>query len=109
MIYAFVENPKGNPKTGRQYEIYNYYKNGGKYNEKMKDIHCMGGYSPSTDSLISNGTVKVLGWVYDYSNIFNKYIVKHKDYNWIECYGPCKMFIRDYFGNHNILKIIKID
>ena len=109
MIYPFVEDPKGDPKTGRQYEIYKYYKNGGKYNEEMKELHCMGGYSPSTDSLIYNGVVKVLGWIYDYRNIFNKYIVKLKDYEWVECYAPCKMFIRDYFGNHNVVKIIKID
>lgn len=109
MIYAFVENPKGNPKSGRQYKIYGYYKNGGKYTKEMKKIHNMGGYSPSTDSLIYDGIVKVMGWIYDYTNIFDKYIVKHKDYGWIECYGPSKMFIRDYFGNHNILKIIKID
>lgn len=109
MIYAFIENSKGNPKTGRQYEIYKYYKDGGKYIEEMKEIHCMGGYSPSTDSLIYDGIVKVMGWVYDYTNIFHKYIVKLKDYGWIECYGPSKMFIRDYFGNHNVIKIVKID
>ena len=109
MIYPFVENPKGNPKTGHQYNIYQYYKNGGKYTKEMKDIHCMGGYSPSTDSLINNGIVKVLGWIYDYRDFFNKYVVKHKVYGWIECYGPSKMFIRDYFGSHNVLKIIKIN
>ena len=109
MIYAFVENPKGNPRTGKQYEIYEYYKNGGKYTEEMKKVHCMGGCSPSTDSLIYDGIVKVMGWIYDYRDIFNKYVVKHKVYGWMECCGPSKMFIRDYFSNHNILKIIEID
>ena len=109
MIYPFVENPKGNPKTGKQYEIYEYYRNGGKYSKEMKEIHCMGGYSPNTISLIYHGFVRVSGWTYDYRDIFNKYLVNLKNYGWIECYGPCKMFIRDYFGSHNILKIIKID
>ena len=109
MIYAFVNNPKGNPKTGRQYNIYKYYKNGGKYTEEMKDIHGMKGYNSSTDSLINNGIVKVMGWIYDYRSFFNKYIVDHKYYGWIECYAPSKMFIRDYFGNHNVIKIAKLD
>ena len=109
MIYAFVNNPKGKPQEYKQYQIYQYYKKGGRYNKEMKNLHCMGGYSSNTDNLIYNGIAKVMGWAYDYRNIFNKYIVKHKDYGWIECYGPSKMFLRDYFGNHNILKIIKID
>ena len=109
MIYAFVENPKGNPRTGKQYEIYEYYKNGGKYTEEMKEKHGMGTYYSQLDSLIYDGIVKLMGWIYDYRKIFNMYLVKLKHYGWIECYGPCKMFIRDYFGNHNVIKIVKID
>lgn len=108
MIYAFIENPKGDPKTGRQYQIYKYYKNGGKYTKEMKDVHSMGGYSPSTDSLIYDGIVKVMGWVYDYRDIFNMYLVKLKYHGWMECYAPSKMFIRDYFGNHRVIKIVEI-
>ena len=109
MIYPFTNSAQGNPKTGKQYEIYQYYKKGGRYNKEMKKVHNMGGYSPSTDNLIYNGIVKVMGWVYDYRTFFNRYIVKHKAYGWVECFGPCKMFIRDYFGSHNVLKIIEID
>ena len=109
MIYTFINNPQGNPQDFKQYQIYKYYKEGGRYNKEMKEVHCMGGYSPSTDSLIYNGVVKVMGWAYDYRSFFNKYIIKLKDYGWMECYGPSKMFIRDYFGSHNVLKIIKID
>lgn len=109
MIYPFVDNPQGNPQKFKHYEIYKYYKEGGRYNKEMKKVHNMGGYSSQTDSLIYNGIVKLMGWIFDYRNIFNKYVIKHKDYGWFECYGPSKMFIRDYFGNNNILKIIKID
>lgn len=91
------------------YEIYNYYKNGGKYNEKMKEKHCMGGYSSTTNQLIE-GKVKLMGWLFNFRDIFNRYLVKLKYYGWVECYAPSKMFIRDYYGSHNIEdKVILID
>lgn len=100
MIYKFTDTDF-NYTNSPVHEVYNYYKNGGEYNEVMKEKHCMGGYSPTTDQLIK-GQVRLMGWLFDFTRIFNKYLVKLKYHGWTECYAPSKMFIRDYYGGHKI-------
>ena len=51
-----------------------------------------------------------MGWVIDFRDIWNCYLVNIKNEGWIEFYAPCKMAIRDTIGNHRILgKIILLE
>lgn len=116
MIYKFTDT-KYNYKKSPYYDLYMYYKEGGVYNQNASNHK----YTCTWDNgdsktftrldyeLLRTGYKKVMGWVFNFKPLWNKYLVNVKYYGWMEFYAPSKMAIRDVIGNNKIVgKIIQL-
>lgn len=116
MINTFTDTDY-NIENSVYYDLYNYYKEGGKYSKDAPyhEYSCTWDNGTSAtfirmdDMLLMNGYKQVMGWMLDFRDIWNKYLVNIKYYGWIEYYAPSKMAIRDAVGNNNIIdKIVEL-
>ena len=105
MVYKFT-NTDYNIYNNVYYELYNYYKEGGKYRKDAPfqysctwDNGTTATFSRLDDELLLM-VVNVMGWLIDFSNVWNKYLVQFRHYDhYVKVYAPSKMAIRDVFGN----------
>ena len=116
MIYKFTDTTYtiDSLKNTEYYSMLEYYRDGGVYNNNIPSHNYKVSYIDTTLSrltveLLNTGIKKIMGWVIDYREVWNKYLIKLKYHGWVEVYSPSKMAIRDVYGNNNILdKIIKL-
>lgn len=116
MIYKFT-NTDYNYEDSIYYDLYSYYENGGTYSldTPFHEYECTWDngntvkFNRLDDVLLRDGYKKVMGWMFDFRGIWNKYLVNIRNYGWLEYYAPSKMAIRDVVGNYNIMnKIIQL-
>lgn len=117
MIYKFTDTDY-NIYNNTYYKLYNYYKEGGKYKKDASyhkysctwDDGTTASFSRLSPELLMKGSVRFMGWVIDFSDVWHKYLVRFKHYDhYIKIYAPSKTAIRDTFGNNNIVgKIIEL-
>ena len=102
MIYAFVEKPKGKPENYRAFYAMENVKNGkplGEYENLFDEL--------SHPESYNNGIVRQMGYLFDFRDYFNSYIVEYKHYGLRRVYAPNKTHIRKLSCNKSwIIKII---
>lgn len=117
MIKKFTDTDY-NIENSIYYDLYNYYKDSGKYGKDAPhhqydctwDNGTTATFSRLTDGLLYTGVKRVMGWSIPFHNVWNQYLVefRHSDYH-VKIYAPSKMAIRDTFGSHTIVgKIIEL-
>jgi hypothetical protein len=103
MYYKFSGTAIENPEGLSAYELYRRVEAG----EELK------GEQPLFNELwhyeaYRNGIIKQMGWLFDFKEFFNRYLVNIKYYGWTEIYAPNKTFIRvNSVTPSHILEIIK--
>lgn len=117
MIKKFT-NTDYNIEDNVYYDLYNYYKDGGKYGKDAPyhkytctwDNGSTTTFSRLEGELLSTGVKRVMGWMIPFYKVWNEYLVEFKYYgHHVKIYAPSKTAIRDAFGSHKIVgKIIEL-
>lgn len=117
MIQKFT-NTDYNIENSAYYDLYYYYKDGGKYSKDAPyheytctwDNGTTATFSRVERELLSTGIKCVMGWRIPFHKVWNKYLVEFKYCeNHVKIYAPSRTAIRDTFGSHNIVgKIIEL-
>ena len=113
LVYKFVSHeidPKENYKDNNLCKLMQAYYEKRKLTEeeqKWENTYFSELWHPEA---YRNGIYKLMGWEFDFTPLFKKYLVKRKYEGWVEMCAPNKTFIRRHATNPSyILKIIDID